>query len=283
MAELGPSDATLNAMSGTSDAEQEAYFPDYAADEPFYTAFYAMLYRLLQVCRRAGDLRVYKDGDLTFGVRAGKYFNGDTLVTYAGAAAQALTNNQTNYIYLTAAGALTVNTTGFPTPSVTPHVRLATILTAAGAYNGRAVSDGGDVTDHRGTAFIKVGDGVGPAARQDLMPNLLITAGAEAADKRTITIQARDAGNNNLAQRFLVRVWVATGESGAPSAAGNTVAVETGTDYAVGGLANASYKVISDANGVVAIGVTISGAATRYIMAEVDGRIYSSGAVNWAA
>ena len=152
MAELCPSDAELNALSGTNDPEQEVHYVT-TGEAPYYTSFYKFVHRLLLAARRAGDLRVYKDAALTFGVRAGKYFDGDTLVEYAGASAQALTNNQTNYIYLTAAGVLTVNITGFPVPSVTPHIRLATILTAAGDY---AISD---ITDHRGTAFLAVARG----------------------------------------------------------------------------------------------------------------------------
>ena len=155
MAELYQSDAELNALSGTGDGEQEVLYVT-TGESPYYTSFYKMLQRLLKATRRAGDLRVFKDGDLTFGVRAGKFFNGDTAVNYSQVTAQALTNNATNYIYLTAAGALTVNTTGFPTPSVTPHIPLATILTAAGVYDGRDLSEGGDVTDYRGRGFLTV-------------------------------------------------------------------------------------------------------------------------------
>ena len=114
------------------------------------------------------------------------------------------------------------------------------------------------------------------------MPNLNVTAGAESADKRTLTIQARDAGDNDLAERVAVRVWISTSDYGAPSAAGNTVAIETGTQLGQI-VANADYDVISDAAGTVEIGITISGAASRYVMAEIDGRIYSSGEVTWAA
>ena len=78
MTEQYPSDADLNALSGTDDSGQEVTYPT-IYESPYYTTFYKMLYRLLDVARRAGDLRVYKDGDLTFGVRAGKYFDGDTL------------------------------------------------------------------------------------------------------------------------------------------------------------------------------------------------------------
>lgn len=275
MTEQYPSDAELNALSGTTDNEQEVLFIT-TGEAPYYTSFYKTLYRLLKVARRAGDLRVFKDGDLTFGVRAGKYFNGDTAVNYSQVTGQALTNNATNYIYLTAAGVLTVNTTGFPTPSVTPHIPLATIVTSAGAYDGRDASEGGDITDYRGSAIFSVCR----ADYQYLMPNLNITAEAEAADKRTITIQARDAADNDLAERVLVRVWIGAADYGAPSATDNTVAVETGTTYETE-TTDAAYKIISDATGKVEIGVTISGAATRYIMAEIDGRIYSSGQVDW--
>ena len=89
MAELYPSDAELNALSGTNDAEQEVHYVT-TGEAPYYTSFYKFVHRLLLVARRAGDLRVYKDAALTFGVRAGNYFNGDTLVEYAGGAAQAL-------------------------------------------------------------------------------------------------------------------------------------------------------------------------------------------------
>ncbi len=161
MAELYPSDAELNALSGTTDSEQEVLYVT-TGESPYYTSFYKMLQRLLKVARRAGDLRVFKDGDLTFGVRPGRYYNGDSWVNYSQVLAQTLTNNATNRSYLTAAGVLTVNTTGFPVPSVTPHIPLATIVTSAGAYDGRDASEGGNITDYRGGSFLTVcGAGTG--------------------------------------------------------------------------------------------------------------------------
>ena len=153
MAELYPSDSELAALSGTTDSEQEVLFIQ-TGESPYYLSFYKMLYRLLDVARRAGDLRVYKDGDLTFGVRPGRFMDGAHARQFAGATGQALTNNATNYIYLTADTAeLTVNTSGFPEPSQTPHVRLATIVTAAGAYSHT------DITDLRGQAMFSAGAG----------------------------------------------------------------------------------------------------------------------------
>lgn len=61
-------------------------------------------------------------------VSAGSFRKSDgTIVDYAGTASQALTLSTTNYLYLTDAGALTVNTTGFP--AATFHVRLAIVTT----------------------------------------------------------------------------------------------------------------------------------------------------------
>jgi hypothetical protein len=61
-----------------------------------------------------------------------------TLVTYAGISSTAMTASATNYAYLdlTASGALTVNTTGFPT---TAHMRLAIVV--AGSATITSITD----------------------------------------------------------------------------------------------------------------------------------------------
>jgi len=166
MTETYPSDATLNALSGLSDSEQEVLFLR-IGESPYYTSFYKMLYRLLDVARRAGDCRVYKDsgGALKFGVRPGRWYNGDAAVNYAGASGQNLTDDAVNYIYLTAAGVLTVNTTGFPVPSVTPHLPLAAIATgtaSAGGIPGQYAH--ADITDYRARAFLSVPGSSGGSA-----------------------------------------------------------------------------------------------------------------------
>jgi len=143
MSELYPSDSQLNALSGTIDTEQEVLYLT-TGESPYYTSFYKMLYRLLAVARRAGDLRVYKDGDMTFGVRAGRFMDGPVARDFAGAASQALTNNETNYIYLTTSGQLTVSTQGFSDPLTAPHLPLATITTSAGSFSHT------DLVDYRG-------------------------------------------------------------------------------------------------------------------------------------
>ncbi|MCK4625737.1 MAG: hypothetical protein KAV00_10530 [Phycisphaerae bacterium] len=151
MAELYPESSELTAKSGSTG---DTGIPHMLTGQaPFYENKLKRsdwLDRVLYATANA--LRVCKDGDLTFKVYAGRYFNGDTAVNYAGAAAQALTNNATNYIYLTAAGVLAVNTTGFPTPSATPHIPLATIVTSGGEYS----IDDGHIVDYRGRPIFAV-------------------------------------------------------------------------------------------------------------------------------
>jgi len=421
MTEFYPSDAELNALSGTNDADQEVLYVS-TGESPYYASFYKMLYRLLLVAKRAGDLRVYKDGDMTFGVRSGRYYNGDTFVSYTGSTANALTNNATNYIYLTVSGSLVTNTTGFPAPSVTPHIPLATITTSAGNYS---ITDG-DLVDERGRAIfqicgaesseevtvyndtgsdisagdllavcgwnaanncwevepadaddpakpaqliatedisngstgvatnrydltgvdtsaaaavgasvylsatpsgwtltapggadqvrqevgvVTVKDAAGGAIRfylglgatrerigtsaledsavtatklasetQDFIPNLNLTGTDDGDGTGSCAIQARDAANNNLAQRFLIRIWIADAEYGEPDPQ-TDFSVTTGEQMRELE-ADADYEVISDANGAVDMNINTGGAKTVYIMAEIDGRVYSSGSIN---
>ena len=288
MTELYPSDASLNALSGTADPEQQVHYPA-IGESPYYTSFYKMLHRLLNVSRRAGDLRVYQDGPLSFGVRAGQFADGDTVTSYAGSSGNALTEGATNHIYLTAGGVLTVSTVGFPDPSAEPHIPLATIATAAGGYAQ------GDIVDCRGRALLHVNTALsaglandvagffgntGGQALQDLLPGVSFSIGQESGDVREVVVQLRDAEGQELAQRFRVRVWLAESDFGAPSAAGNTVAVTAGTVLRTI-TAHADYELITGADGSAGLSITVTGSATRYVLAEVDGRIYSSGPVTW--
>lgn len=73
-----------------------------------------------------------QDGDtttgLTFGYKEGRLFNAGTLVTVS-ASTIALTNNTTNYVEVSAAGVVSVNTSGF----TAGRIPLYQILTSGGA------------------------------------------------------------------------------------------------------------------------------------------------------
>ena len=308
MTELYPSDAELNALSGTTDSEQEVVFPS-IYEAPYYTTFYKMLHGLLNVSRRAGDLRVFQDGSITFGVRAGVFLDGDSVVNYAGAAEQSLTDNATNYVFLTAAGTLTKNTTGFPDPSTLPHIRLGAIVTGSGTISS--------IIDYRGMAFLttssamtaanantlvggetadslhthdtagladaavetaKINDNAVTAAKlasslQDMIPQITLTGTDDADGTGSMAIQVKDAAANNLAERFRIRAWIADAEFSEPDPQ-TDFSVTTGEQLREIE-ADADYEVITDTTGLAIMNIDAATDKTVYVMAEIDGRIYS--------
>lgn len=178
MAETALTADEANALSGTTDGETALVYPS-IGESTYYATFYRMLQRLLTMGKVPGnEFRVYKDGDLTCGVRAAEVQIGPTALAYAGCAAQALANNQTNYVFLTAANlaagdAVTINSTGFPTDG-SLCMPLATILTSGGVYAYT------DVTDYRGRALWNPPGSLGRMVEENTAgsgsPNILIAA-----------------------------------------------------------------------------------------------------------
>lgn len=255
-----------DALSGTTDTNTGRIY-NTIGDSTYYTEHYEHEVIANRILALANELRVVKDGTLTYGVFAGRYMHGTTEVNYAGSTGNALTDDDTNYIYLTAAGTLTKNTTGFPDEGTTPHIPLATILTASGTYAAT------DITDMRGRAIFSVLDGIQPGTLQDRVPYLAFSGTDDADGTGTMDIQAKDSGANDLAQRFLVRTWIADADFSEPDA-------QTDFSVTVGEEmreleADADYEVICDATGLVTMNIDAGGAKTVYVMAEIDGRIYS--------
>jgi hypothetical protein len=131
MGEVYPSDNEL--LNLQSDAETGVeYIPTGTA--PYYLQFRKLLYRLLLATQRANDLRVYDEGGLDIGVKAGKFWLGTDLVAYEGSAGNTLADDKENiYVYLDADGALVTDEYGgFPSMATTPHIRLAIVGTSSG-------------------------------------------------------------------------------------------------------------------------------------------------------
>jgi len=131
MSEAYPSDNEL--LNLQSDAETGVeYIPTGTA--PYYLHFRKLLYRLLDAARRANDLRVYDEGGLDIGVKAGKFWLGTDLIDYAGSSGNTLADNQAEiYVHLDSSGNLVTNEySAFPSMASTPHVRLAVVSTAGG-------------------------------------------------------------------------------------------------------------------------------------------------------
>jgi hypothetical protein len=131
MAEVYPSDNELLNLQSDSETGVE-YITTGTA--PYYLEFRKLLYRLLLATQRANDLRVYDEGGLNVGVKAGKFWLDTTLVSYGGSSGNTLADDKANiYIYLDSSGTLVTNEySAFPDMSTTPHVRLAIVSTSGG-------------------------------------------------------------------------------------------------------------------------------------------------------
>lgn len=131
MAEVYPSDSELlNLMSELETGVE--YIPTGTA--PYYLHFRKLLHRLLLATKRANDLRLYDEGGLVFGVKAGKFWDGNTLVEYVGSSGNVLADNKSGiFVYLDNAGGLHfTDYVMFPDQGTSNHVRLAKISTSGG-------------------------------------------------------------------------------------------------------------------------------------------------------
>ena len=138
MAEVYPSDNEL--LNIQSDGETGV---EYIATgtAPYYLEFRKFLYRLLLATRRANDLRVYDEGGLGIGVKAGKFWLDTELMSYAGSSGNTLADDKQNiYVYLNSSASLVINEySSFPDMSTTPHIRLAIVSTSGGDI--KAITD----------------------------------------------------------------------------------------------------------------------------------------------
>jgi hypothetical protein len=131
MAEVYPTDNELLNMQADGETGVE-YIATGTA--PYYLEFRKLLYRLLLAARRANDLRVYDEGGLDIGVKAGKFWLGTELISYEGSSGNTLADDKSNiYIYLDSSASLVIDEYGsFPDMTTTPHVRLAIVSTSGG-------------------------------------------------------------------------------------------------------------------------------------------------------
>lgn len=140
----------------------------------------------------------------------------------------------------------------------------ATTVTGTGSLTG-----GGDLSANRTLdASDATKDAIGAAPS--------VTAGAEAANAITVTIQAKDQAGNNLAERREYRVIITDAQYGAECAAAPDGGVAFGTGTVRQTItAGKQFVVMSDANGVIALTLTESTAKTFYVEAADSGRVGS--------
>lgn len=112
------------------------------------------------------------------------------------------------------------------------------------------------------------------------------TLGAEAANKRIVTVQLQDIGGVDLAEMLGVEVFLASDAVGTLTAANDDFAVESGQGQALGEpVTNSVLSVLSKADGSFQVGITdTSGAASYWLGVKFPGgRIVMSGEIAFAA
>jgi hypothetical protein len=289
MAELFPADADLESLSGLIEPTTGVYYPVKGEGLDWYVSFVKCIYRLVSNVSVAGGLRVYKVASIACGVKPGKFFDGTTLRDYAGTAEEVLTDNSTNYIYLLADGTLTINTTGFPNPVQTRHLRLAQIDVSDGSFSHD------DITDLRTAHLWQLGGPVTAIADDavdtaqlhdnvaDLVPKVTISVGQESGNTIAVTIQVQDCQGNNNANRFLGHAWLSNSQYGSETstAPSGTVSWTSGTQLAEI-TAKKRWSVITNSSGQAVLSIGESGSATWYLNVEIDGRVYAGSAITFA-
>jgi len=148
MAERYPDDATLLALT-EDPATGVEYIP--TGRSPYYLEFRKLVQRTLLASGRANDFRVYADGELSVGVRAGRGVIHNAAIDFAGVEGLALPNNAVTELWLDSAGAVQ---TGANLPADrTSYIPLARVTTATGQIN--------EILDRRGEALFAVADAAG--------------------------------------------------------------------------------------------------------------------------
>jgi hypothetical protein len=153
--------------------------------------------------------------------------------------------------------------------AVTARTNLGVPPTTRQVAAGTGLQGGGDLSADRTLAL-------SAQAQKDLGSKPGLTAAAEVANARTITIQLKEYAADLTTEARLVRVWVGDAALGAECAAAPDGGVTFGSGTVVQTLtASKHWLVMSTAAGVIQLTLTESTAKTFYVMATMDSRVGS--------
>lgn len=190
--ELFPSDATIEALDGATDALTGLpYVPKGVnpTSTPSYEVQYnRRLHRQNMILATWRQGMVVDEGNLKIGVYPIEYTLGGVRKSFAGATGQSLPAEATRFVYLDSANVLQIQAS-WPA-DMGAFLPLAEIATVAGVAN---------VKDKRTQAAFFV-----PAAE----PTANLTVNDGGGTSATVTVQVRNSGGADLAGRFLVRAWL---------------------------------------------------------------------------
>ena len=112
------------------------------------------------------------------------------------------------------------------------------------------------------------------------------TIGAEAANAINVAVQVKDGEGNAIAQSFVFQAFLsdsAAGDGIVATAPDGGIAIGTDGNIIVADVANKVLTLQTEADGNVDITITESGADTFYLVVVLNGVIYVSDAITFAA
>ncbi len=137
-----PSDTTLLGLT----CDDDTGVPYIATGlSPYYLEFRKMLYQLLRVSRRANDLRVYRDGAISIGIRPGRCLIGGVVADYPGGSGIVIEPESSVTVTIDASCEIQLCTAGVPID------RTGSIPLAVVESDDRAITG---ITDLRGETFL---------------------------------------------------------------------------------------------------------------------------------
>jgi hypothetical protein len=135
---------------------------------------------------------------------------------------------------------------------------------------GTGLASGGDLSADRTLAL-------SAQAQKDLGRAPGVTAAAEVANARTLTIQLKEFAADLTSEARLVRVWLGDAALGAECATAPDGGVTFGSGTVLQTItAGKQWWVMSTAAGVITLTLTESAAKTFYVMAAMDSRVTSA-------
>lgn len=171
--------------------------------------------------------------------------------------------------------ALTVTNPSTPDASVTERNLLDRIVTAVNGHAADIDLGFEGVPQDGAVTAAKLA-----AAVQAKVPGTnTLTAAAQAATHRDVTIQLKDIAGANVAAKTVARVWLSDAAAGAPTASAPDVGFTVQTGVLLAAItANKVLDVISDATGVIVVRIDHAGADTTWFVNVAVGAALASSA-----
>jgi hypothetical protein len=280
--EAWPGDSAAEALDGTTDAGTGLPYiarGTSPASVPSYQVQYQRRERRQnQILAPWRQGQVVDEGGLKLGVYPIDYTLGGVRRHFAGATNQPVADYASKCIYVDASNTLRIQD-AFPS-DIRTFLPLARVATAGGvmALEDLRLWTAQAVPEFTG---LVTADDVSEAL-SDGVPTLEISVGSEFNNAIPVTVQARDAAGDILAERVLVRAWLgATEYDGEIATPPNTDFTLTTGTLVKELTTNKHLLAISNDNGRVVFSIQETTARTFYLMVELDGRVTSSGAITF--